>query len=261
VSDATRTQPLLNARGVTKRFAGITALVNVSLAIGPSETVGLIGPNGAGKTTFFDCLNGTLRPDNGDIEFANRTITHMPRYRRARVGIGRTFQRVELFPGMTVRGHLLVAEQSRLGSGGLWRDVTFRGRPTADELQRTDRTLELLGLDGSADRPIEALTLGHTRLVELGRALMTEPKLLLLDEPSSGLDRAEARAMAKVLADVQRERGTAVLLVEHDVELVAEVTTRLYVLDLGNLIAEGPTTEVLDDPAVRHAYLGMAEEL
>lgn len=252
------TPPLLDAAGVSKRYAGIEALRDVSLQMSEAEIVGLIGPNGAGKTTFFDCLYGTQRPDGGRVRFAGRDISSLPEYRRSRLGLGRTFQRIELFPGMTARDHLLVAERARRDTGGVWRDLTFRGRPTSDEQEEVARTLELLDLAHDADRPIEALSLGRGRLVELGRALMTHPKLLLLDEPSSGLDRAETTAMVGVLRQVCQERNTAILLVEHDVEMVAEVTTRLYVLDLGRIIACGRTADVLAEPVVRQAYLGVS---
>ena len=247
---------LLDAIDITKRFSGITALDAVSMSVDDGESVGLIGPNGAGKTTFFNCLLGLLRPDGGSVQFGGRDITRQPVYRRARAGIGRTFQRMELFGGMTVRDHLLVAERSRLGTGRFWRDVLNLAAPSANERARADATLELLALRDVADAPIEALSLGRGRLVEVGRALMTEAKLLLLDEPSSGLDAAETAALAATLRAVQAERGTAVLLVEHDVEFVRSFSDRLYVLDFGTLIAAGPTAEVLGSDEVRRAYLG-----
>jgi branched-chain amino acid transport system ATP-binding protein len=247
---------LLESTGVCKRFSGITALDDVSITVEPGEPVGLIGPNGAGKTTFFNCLLGILRPDKGRVRFNGRDITRMPVYRRARLGFGRTFQRVELFTGMTVRDHLFVAERARHGTGRLWRDVLNLAGATADERERVDRTLELLALADVADQPIESLSLGRARLVEMGRALMTEPLLMLLDEPSSGLDQSETMELVGTLQTVQRERGTAILLVEHDVEMVTAFATRLYVLDFGIVIASGPTADVMGDEAVRKAYLG-----
>src|SRR5262245_49900545 len=172
---------LLVAQGVSKTFAGITALDHVNLEVAPHEIVGLIGPNGAGKTTFFNCLLGILRPDRGTVTFDGRDLTRIPTYRRARLGIGRTFQRIELFTGMTPREHLLVAERVRRGDGALWKDIIGRGKATADEQEKAERTLDLLGLAHVADRKVEALSLGIGRLVEVGRALMTEPRLLLLD--------------------------------------------------------------------------------
>jgi branched-chain amino acid transport system ATP-binding protein len=247
---------LLDARGISKRFAGVTALDDVSVTVERGEALGLIGPNGAGKTTLFNCLLGMLRPDRGAVLFDGRDITRAPVYKRARLGLGRTFQRIELFSGMTVRDHLLVAERARLGNGRFWRDCLNLSKPTSEERERVDRTLGLLGLDDVADRPVESLSLGRGRLVELGRALMTDPLLLLLDEPSSGLDQHETQEMVRTLQAVQRERDTAILLVEHDVEMVQAYTTRLCVLDFGTLIAHGPTAEVMADDAVRRAYLG-----
>jgi len=247
---------LLESSGVCKRFSGITALDDVSIEVEPGEPVGLIGPNGAGKTTFFNCLLGILRSDRGRVRFNGRDITRMPVYQRARLGFGRTFQRVELFTGMTVRDHLLVAERARLGTGRLWKDILNMAGPTGNERARANHTLDLLGLLDVADEPIESLSLGRARLVEMGRALMTEPLLLLLDEPSSGLDQNETMELVGTLQTVQRERGTAILLVEHDVEMVQAFASRLYVLDFGVVIASGPTADVMGDEAVRKAYLG-----
>jgi branched-chain amino acid transport system ATP-binding protein len=247
---------LLDAVGVTMTFEGITALDHVSLDVAEGELVGLIGPNGAGKTTFFNCLLGMLRPDGGAITFDGHDLTRVPTHRRARLGIGRTFQRIELFSGMSPREHLLVADRARSGRGGLLMDAIRRGSPTRTEKERAAAMLHLLGLDALADRKVESLSLGVGRLVEVGRALMTEPRLLLLDEPSSGLDREETEALARSLLDVQRERGTAILLVEHDVDLVRSFVERLFVLDFGTIIASGRTEEVFADSAVRRAYLG-----
>jgi ABC-type branched-subunit amino acid transport system ATPase component len=247
---------LLESQRISKRFAGITALDDVSITVERGEAVGLIGPNGAGKTTFFNCLLGMLRPDTGSVRFDGTDITRFPVHRRARMGFARTFQRIELFGGMTVRQHLLIGERARLGTGRLWKDCLNLSAATADERERVDRTLGLLGLEDVADRPVETLSLGRGRLVELGRALMTEPLLLLLDEPSSGLDQHETEELVATLRTVQAARETAVLLVEHDVDMVRAFASRLYVLDFGTLIAEGPTGQVMADDAVRKAYLG-----
>lgn len=247
---------LLEAAAVTKRFSGITALDAVSLTVDPGEVVGLIGPNGAGKTTLFNCLYGVTAPDSGRVTFAGKNISSLPVHRRARLGIGRTFQRIELFAESTVREHLLIAERTRRGDGRLWKDLMGRGRPTADEIERCDVVLDLLGLADLAEEPIEHLSLGKGRLVEVGRALMTQPKLLLLDEPSSGLDRQETTSLARTLRAAQADQGFAILLVEHDVEFVAEFTQRTYVLDFGCMIASGATAEVLQSKVVREAYLG-----
>jgi branched-chain amino acid transport system ATP-binding protein len=247
---------LLDASEITKSFEGIRALDGVSLDVEASEMVGLIGPNGAGKTTFFNCLLGLLKPDGGRVVFDGHDLAGVPTHRRARLGIGRTFQRVELFVGMTPREHLLVAERARRGDGRLWKDLIGRGRPRPEETARVDATLELLGLVADADRPVEALSLGRGRVVEVGRALMTDPKLLLLDEPSSGLDHLETAELSETLRLVNRERGTAILLVEHDVPMVQALVTRVFVLDFGRLLASGATDEVFADKAVRKAYIG-----
>ena len=247
---------LLEAKSVSKRFAGITALSAVSLEVNEREIVGLIGPNGAGKTTFFNCLLGILKPDGGTVTFDGRDLTRVPTHRRARLGIGRTFQRIELFTGMTVREHFLVAERVRSGRGSLLKDLLFMGRPSADENERAQSVIDLLGLTAVADRTVESLSLGAGRLVEVGRALMTQPKLLLLDEPSSGLDRDETAELAKTLLAMQRERGIAILLVEHDVDFVRGFVERVFVLDFGTVIASGETQAVFADSAVRKAYLG-----
>jgi branched-chain amino acid transport system ATP-binding protein len=250
---------ILESSEISKSFSGIQALDKVTINVMTGERVGLIGPNGAGKTTFFNCLLGVLAPDEGTVRFLDRDVSNLPVHKRARAGIGRTFQRIELFSDTTVREHLLIAERVHNGTGAFWKDLLGLGRPTAAEIDRCDEVLDLLGLLDLGDEPIESLSLGQGRLVEVGRALMTEPSLLLLDEPSSGLDREETAALATTLREIQAEKGFAILLVEHDVDLVASFTERLYVLDFGSLIAQGPTAETLRDPAVRTAYLGTLE--
>jgi branched-chain amino acid transport system ATP-binding protein len=250
---------VLEATGVTKNFSGIVALDNVTLQVEAGERVGLIGPNGAGKTTFFNCVLGVLRPESGQVLLEGRDIGGLPVHARALLGVGRTFQRIELFTESTVREHLLIAERTRRGDGRLWKDLLGLGRPRPEEIARCDEVLELLGLADLAEEPIEHLSLGKGRLVEVGRALMTEPKLLLLDEPSSGLDRDETADLARTLQDVQAAQGFAILLVEHDVELVSSFTERCYVLDFGCLIASGPTADVMASDEVRTAYFGDVE--
>jgi branched-chain amino acid transport system ATP-binding protein len=250
---------LLEAEGVSKKFGGIDALRDVGLDADRGEIVGVIGPNGAGKTTLFNCLLGIEKPDRGRIAFEGIDLLPMPMHRRARLGIGRTFQRMELFAEMTGREHLLAAERSQAG-GSLARDLINRGQPKPEEQERAAEILLLLGLTDIADRPVESLSLGHSRLVELGRALATRPRLLMLDEPSSGLDRSETAELAEVLQRVVEAREMAVLLVEHDLDLVRQITTRLFVLDVGRLLAAGPTAKVLDDSIVREAYIGRTDE-
>jgi branched-chain amino acid transport system ATP-binding protein len=250
------TELLLRVTDVSKSFGGIAAVNNMSLTVSAGESVGLVGPNGAGKTTLFNCICGQLRPEHGRVELSGTVIDGLPVYRRARLGIGRTYQRVEVFSDMTVREHLLVAERARRGDGRLWRDLCYRSRPTADEMARVNNVLELIGISDRADTPVSALGLGLCRLVELARALVGEPVLLLADEPSSGLDVDETRELAHVLRTLQREHGMAVLLVEHDLTMVGAVVDRTVVMDLGSLVAEGPFDQVMADPRVRNAYLG-----
>jgi branched-chain amino acid transport system ATP-binding protein len=248
---------LLDATGISKQFGGIVALSELSLRVETGEAVGVIGPNGAGKTTLFNCLLGLEQPDTGTVTFDGVRIDRLPVWKRSRLGIGRTFQRMELFQGMTVADHLLVAEQAQAGTFRLWRDLLHRGGPTDEELHHVQEVLELMGLEDLADRPVEGLGLGHARLVELGRAMMGTPRLLMLDEPSSGLDTAETERLAGILDDVRHTEKTAVVLVEHDLQLVETVVDRLCVLNFGRMLASGPVAEVLADPDVRLAYLGV----
>jgi branched-chain amino acid transport system ATP-binding protein len=250
------TAPLLDARDISIRFGGVAALKDVSVSVGPGEAVGLVGPNGAGKTTLFNCLCGQLRNDTGTVMFDGTCLDGMPAHLRARLGIRRTFQRVEVFPELTVRDHFIVAERARRGDGALWKDLLNMGRPKRDELEHVDEVLGLVGLSDLALLPVAALSLGHCRLVELGRALVGRPKLLMADEPSSGLDISETAALCQVLRKVQREQNMAVLLVEHDMEMVRLAVDRVVVLDVGAVIAEGTFAAVVANPEVRRAYLG-----
>ncbi len=247
---------LIEAIAITKAFGGISALNDVSIEVAPGEMVGLIGPNGAGKTTLFNCICGTTQPDQGKVIFEGRDITTCPLHKRAGLGIGRTFQRLELFSSMTVREHLTVALRAKNGPGRLWRDLANLGSPTRNELARAQAMIELLQLDEVAKAPVDRLSLGKGRLVELGRALIRSPKILLLDEPSSGLDSSETDSFIDTLVTVQSANKMAIVVVEHDLDVVVELTDRLYVLDFGKLIASGPTKEVLESEVVRTAYLG-----
>jgi branched-chain amino acid transport system ATP-binding protein len=252
-------QPLLQVSDVSKSFGGIAAVSNMSLSVSAGESVGLVGPNGAGKTTLFNCICGQLQPERGQVELAGTAIDRLAVYQRARLGIGRTYQRVEVFPDMTVRQHLLVAERARRGDGRLWRDLCHKSKPAADELARVADVLELIGIADRGETPVSALGLGLCRLVELARALVGDPVLLLADEPSSGLDVQETKELAKVLRTLQTEHGMAVLLVEHDLTMVSAVVDRTIVMDLGCRVAEGTFDEVMADPRVRDAYLGTGE--
>jgi len=248
--------PLLSLLGVSKSFGGVQAVSDISFDVRAGESVGLVGPNGAGKTTLFNCVCGQLRNDRGEIRLEGRSLEGLPTYKRARLGIGRTYQKVEVFTDMSVREHLLVAERARRGEGRLWKDLLNMSAPLRAELDNAEAIMDLVGISALADTSVNALGLGHCRLVELARALAGQPKILLADEPSSGLDIHETAEVAKVLRTVQRESGTALLLVEHDLSMVGEVVDRTVVMDLGSMLATGTFNEVMDNPAVRHAYLG-----
>lgn len=243
------------------RFGGISALDGVSFQVGSGELCGLIGANGAGKTTLFDVISGIRRPDLGKVRLGDREITGWSPHRRARAGMRRTFQRVQVFGWLTVEENLLVASEWRGGGGGVLADLAglpTRRRREAERRERAAEVLELCGLTDLRDQPAAGLPIGVARLVELGRALVDRPSLLLLDEPASGLDATEADRFARVVHQARADLGTSVLLVEHDVAFVMEHCDRVVVLHLGRLLADASPAEVRADPAVRDAYLGVA---
>jgi branched-chain amino acid transport system ATP-binding protein len=248
---------MLALRGVRKSFGGTVAVAGVDLDVGIGESVGLLGPNGAGKTTVLDCVFGQVHPDAGSIELDGRVLGRLPTWRRARLGIARTYQRLEVFPELTVRDHLVVALRAHHHPGGrLWRDLLGLSAPSREELANVDAVLDDVGLLDVADVPVAALGLGVCRLVELARAVVGAPRLLLADEPSSGLDEREAAELARLLRSLQLSSGMGVLLVEHDLAMVEAVVDRVVVMDLGRVVAAGGFHEAMDAPAVRRAYLG-----
>jgi ABC-type branched-subunit amino acid transport system ATPase component len=256
---------LLEARELVVSFGGLVALDGVSLSVAERTVVGLMGPNGAGKTTCFGVLSGLLRPRDGQVVFDGVDVTRWSPPRRAHAGLARTFQRLELFGELTVREHLVVAYRARRRArlrDRAWRlplDLLGLGaRPDPGEVETVDGILELLGLTRVAHWPASSLPLGTGRQVEIARALATRPRVLLLDEPSSGLDARETAELAAVLARLPAEHGAAVVLVEHDVEMVLGVAHEVTVLDFGRVIARGAPAEVRADPAVQAAYLGTA---
>jgi ABC-type branched-subunit amino acid transport system ATPase component len=256
-------QPRLECVGVTVRFGGLVAVREVSVAVPPASIVGLVGPNGAGKSTLFGVLSGLLRPSQGRVLLDGQDITDARPQLRAARGLARTFQHPELFFGMTIRDHLVIAHRAKHTKRRVLTDVFTMGslRPAGrSEQQTVDDLLDLLGLTPVADRSAVGLPLGVARLVELGRALAATPTVLLLDEPSSGLDSAETQRFESVLKRVAAERGISVLLVEHDVALVMRLCATINVLDFGALLASGPPADIQANPAVRAAYLGQELE-
>src|SRR5262245_52860314 len=252
--------PLLAAEGVTVRFGGVVALDNVSLSVPRGATVGLVGPNGAGKTTLFGVLSGLLRPRAGRVAMDGVDVTRRSPQARARLGLARTFQRMELFTELTVREHLVIAQRVRYGRQsllGFARDLTGLGeRPVKGEVETVDEVLELLGLTSVADRPAVAVPLGTGRLIEVARALAAEPTVMLLDEPSSGLDVHETEQLGDALRRVREERGTAFVLVEHNVEFVLELSETVAVLDFGRVLLTGTPDQIRNSAEVQAAYLG-----
>jgi branched-chain amino acid transport system ATP-binding protein len=249
----------LAATGVTVRFGGLVALNEVSIAVPPATIVGLVGPNGAGKSTLFSVLSGLLRPASGTVTMNGDDVTGASPQSRAGRGLARTFQHPELFQGLTVREHLVLAHRVRHTPGRILGDLfTFGGfrRCPKDETVRVNALVDDLQLGDIANRPAIGLPLGQARLLEIGRALAREPSVLLLDEASSGLDAQETADLVPVLRRLVDERGVSLLVVEHDVELVLSLCARVVVLDFGVRIADGTPEEIRGDAAVRAAYLG-----
>jgi len=238
-------EPALSVQGVSVQFGGVAALTDVTLQVEPGHVTGLIGPNGAGKTTLFNVISGLQRPDRGRVYLGGKDVTSFGPHRRARHGLARTFQRLELFGSLTVRENVQVgleAPHARPEPGGT-------DRQAAGLLQR-------VGVS-AADELVGSLPTGSARLVELARALSIDPRVLLLDEPCSGLDDTEAESLGALLTALAAE-GRAVVLVEHDMDLVLQVCDVVHVLDFGELIASGTPNEVRASRIVQAAYLGTA---
>ncbi|MFD9129885.1 ABC transporter ATP-binding protein [Kitasatospora sp. NPDC059571] len=244
----------LTARGLVRRFGGIAAVDGVDLAVPPGRVTALVGPNGAGKSTLFDCLSGVARPDTGRVLLAGRDVTRLPDHARAGLGLARTFQQIAVFPGLTVGQNVLIgAEQGRGNTVRGLVGLPARGR--AASAAAADRALRLFGLEAVRDWPADRLPTGALRLLELARALAAAPRVLLLDEPAAGLDLAQTARLGTVLRALAAE-GMALLLVEHDVQLVARLADAVYVMADGRILARGPVAAVLADPRVATAWVG-----
>lgn len=254
-------EPLLRVDRVTKLFDGLVALSDVSLQIRPGQIKGLIGPNGAGKTTLFNLIACCLAPTEGNIVFRGRSLVGLPPHRAAQLGIARTFQNVQVFPGMTVLEHVLVGLHRQARAGLLTAALQTVGlRRTEWRLrEQAQSLLDRVELAPWADAPVETLPFGLLRRVELARALAVQPKLLLLDEPGSGLNPTEKQAMSELIRSL-RDEGVTVFLVEHDMTMVMGLADEVAVLDHGALLCEGPPAEVQRNPRVVAAYLGEGDD-
>ena len=246
----------LHVSEVTVRFGGLVAVNGVSLQAPMGQITGRLGRNGAGKSTMFNACSGLVKPQAGTVALNGRTLSDLSPQARAQAGLGRTFQRMELYDRLTVEDNVLLGREA-LAAGRRLATTLYQPRALRAQLRASrDEAIELCGLSELRHRAAGSLSTGQQRLVELARAVAGGYDFLLLDEPSSGLDHSESAAFGHILTSVVAARGTGILLVEHDIALVTTVCAYAYVVDFGTLIAQGPTAEVMASSAVRTAYLG-----
>lgn len=251
-------RPVLEVRDVRLQFGGNVALDGVSLDVSDKEVVGVVGPNGAGKTSLLNCINGFYKPSRGKISFFGEDLHRLKPSGRARLGLGRTFQNIELFHDATALENIMLGRHMHIRSGVLAAALHWgRGRRVeAEHRQAVEETIKLLEIESIRDRSVADLSLGNQKLVEIGRALAMEPSVILLDEPTSGMNREEKEDVARVVMRAKHEMGLTQVIIEHDVRFVSELCDRVIVLDFGRVIADGPPSAVMEDPAVITAYLG-----
>jgi branched-chain amino acid transport system ATP-binding protein len=254
--------PMLQLSGVSKRFGGLKAVSDISFAVEAGEIFSLIGPNGAGKTTLFNLISAIFKPSAGNIQFEGRDITGRPTYALARLRIARTFQNLAVFKHESVVSNLLVGLHTHLAANPL-SGLAFWGPARREEIrarERVEEIIEFLEIEDIRDQPVGTLSYGLQKRVELGRALAIDPKLLLLDEMVSGMNQEEREDIARFILDLKEQLGMTIMMVEHDMGIVMDISDRVCVMNHGEKIAEGAPTAVSADPAVIEAYLGTKRE-